>query len=117
MRAGGQISIATPNTGALCRRVFDADWVGLEAPRHLVLFTADSLLRAVADAGFDRARVVRSANKAVTSFRQSETIRSGANPFDRELELGAREWVRARLVAAAERVRPALAEELVVTAV
>ena len=35
--------IATPNLEALGHRRFGADWLGLDPPRHLVLFTHDSL--------------------------------------------------------------------------
>ena len=38
---GGEI--ATPNLEALGHRAFGRDWVGLDPPRHLVLFTTASL--------------------------------------------------------------------------
>lgn len=49
---GGAIWIETPNADALGLRRYGADWRGLEPPRHLVLFTRDSLVAAMHRAGF-----------------------------------------------------------------
>ena len=47
---GRVLWIATPNLGSRGHDLFGRDWVGLDPPRHLVLFTRSSLARAVAKA-------------------------------------------------------------------
>ena len=45
LQPGGVLWIATPNVGSIGHKVFGADWVGLDPPRHLVLFHGCSLSR------------------------------------------------------------------------
>lgn len=54
LRAGGRLVVATPNARSLSHRVFRGDWRGLEPPRHLHVFTPESLRRALQHAGFRR---------------------------------------------------------------
>jgi 2-polyprenyl-3-methyl-5-hydroxy-6-metoxy-1,4-benzoquinol methylase len=53
LKPGGQLWLETPNAAGHGLRAFGRHWRGLEAPRHLVLFTPQSLRRAVAEAGFE----------------------------------------------------------------
>ncbi|HEY0583066.1 MAG TPA: class I SAM-dependent methyltransferase, partial [Chloroflexota bacterium] len=52
LRPAGAIVIATPNTASWLHDVFGADWMALDPPRHLVLFSAASLRKTVEQAGF-----------------------------------------------------------------
>ncbi|WP_139556875.1 class I SAM-dependent methyltransferase [Methylotetracoccus oryzae] len=52
LKPGGTLWVATPNMDAQGHARFGPHWRGLEPPRHLVLFTADALLRACTEAGF-----------------------------------------------------------------
>lgn len=52
LKPGGQLWIETPNVDALGHRVFGVNWRGLEAPRHLVVFSARALSSALRRAGF-----------------------------------------------------------------
>ena len=52
LRPGGTVWVATPNVDAPGHRRFGPHWRGLEPPRHLVLFNAAALTRALAEAGF-----------------------------------------------------------------
>jgi 2-polyprenyl-3-methyl-5-hydroxy-6-metoxy-1,4-benzoquinol methylase len=49
----GLLWMATPNFSSTGLSTYGIDWVGLEAPRHLVLWTPESLVRALRSAGFD----------------------------------------------------------------
>jgi SAM-dependent methyltransferase len=49
---GGRLWLALPNRAALGLTLFGKHWRGLECPRHLALFTQDTLTRMLADAGF-----------------------------------------------------------------
>lgn len=53
---GGKIWIETPNADARGLRRFGRDWRGLEPPRHLVLFTRNSLRGALEREGFSDIR-------------------------------------------------------------
>jgi len=58
LQPGGTVWINTPNLGSRGYRIFGPNWRGLEPPRHLVLFTAASLMSALSRAGFDQIRQV-----------------------------------------------------------
>lgn len=53
LKPGGQLVIATPNANALGHRWFGRAWLGLEPPRHLVVFTPRALTEAARAAGFE----------------------------------------------------------------
>jgi 2-polyprenyl-3-methyl-5-hydroxy-6-metoxy-1,4-benzoquinol methylase len=80
LRPGGHLWVATPNLDAAGHRAFGADWLGLDPPRHLVLFDAPSLARTLASAGFTAVRVLRPTPNAGRWFRISQAIRSGPAP-------------------------------------
>ena len=52
LKPGGHFFIETPNIDALGRDVYGPNWIGLDVPRHLVIFNRRSLTRALSDAGF-----------------------------------------------------------------
>jgi 2-polyprenyl-3-methyl-5-hydroxy-6-metoxy-1,4-benzoquinol methylase len=52
LKPGGRLWLETPNVAALGHKVFGVNWRGLEAPRHLVLFSAPALKQLLQDAGF-----------------------------------------------------------------
>ena len=80
LRPGGSIWLETPNLDSLGHRFFGPDWRGLEAPRHLVLFTRDSLKHALAAAGFSTIRERARPNPCENMFRASEIIRKRLPP-------------------------------------
>lgn len=61
MAAGGVLIAVTPNIESVGHRWFNANWRGLEPPRHLHLFSPDTLQSAAQAAGFRQARVKTSA--------------------------------------------------------
>lgn len=52
LKPGGKIWLETPNFDSFVHERFKKNWRGLEAPRHLTLFTHHSLRQALVDAGF-----------------------------------------------------------------
>lgn len=54
---GGELIIGVPNAAALYRRIFGSRWAAIQAPQHLIHFTAGTLRRMVADAGFADIRI------------------------------------------------------------
>jgi SAM-dependent methyltransferase len=116
LRPGGRLWIATPNLNALGHRRFGRDWLPLDPPRHLVLFTPDSLDGLLRRAGFEPEPAPLTAPHAWTAFRQSAALRDG-RPFEEGPAGGARR-LRA-LAAVADRIAardPGRAEELVAIA-
>jgi len=80
LRPGGVVWVATPNLAAEGHRRYGADWVHLDPPRHLVLFEASSLQRALADAGFVDVEIRRPTPNATPAFAISEAVRAGVVP-------------------------------------
>ncbi len=52
LKPGGWIWVDTPNMDALGHAEYGPHWVGVDAPRHLILFTPASLTEALNRAGF-----------------------------------------------------------------
>ncbi|HEV2319991.1 MAG TPA: class I SAM-dependent methyltransferase [Verrucomicrobiae bacterium] len=71
LKPGGQIVIATPNFDAYGRSHFGPYWVGLDPPRHLVLFTEDSLINLLSNLGFEVSAVQRSPQRMKELFRKN----------------------------------------------
>lgn len=77
LRPGGLIDIATPNPEGLSSKTFGADWFGLDAPRHVLLYgpnVAADMLRAC---GFHDVRVIP---KPVTKDYLRSCQRAGRMP-------------------------------------
>jgi SAM-dependent methyltransferase len=74
LRPGGLLWIATPNLEALGHRHFGRDWLGLDPPRHLVLFTRASLERLLRSTGFEPLRPPPASPLAWHMFSQSAAI-------------------------------------------
>jgi 2-polyprenyl-3-methyl-5-hydroxy-6-metoxy-1,4-benzoquinol methylase len=54
LKPGGLLWLDTPNLSSYGARRFGSNWRGLEPPRHLVLFTPQSMINALEKIGFQR---------------------------------------------------------------
>lgn len=108
LRPGGRLWIGTPNLASVGSRLFRSGWRALEPPRHLVLFTPDSLAFALRRAGFSEVRLVRARASAAWHF--DESARLAGITHRRPLR------VAARALNAATYFRPGLADEMTVVA-
>jgi 2-polyprenyl-3-methyl-5-hydroxy-6-metoxy-1,4-benzoquinol methylase len=52
LKPGGKLVLFTPNASSLSHRVFKNDWRGLEPPRHLHVFSTESMRPLLERAGF-----------------------------------------------------------------
>jgi len=82
LKTGGRLVILTPNIASLGHRWFGDHWRGLEPPRHLFLFSAESLRRVVEDAGFHVLDCRKNAIAADSIWRLSAADKHGLNVHD-----------------------------------
>jgi 2-polyprenyl-3-methyl-5-hydroxy-6-metoxy-1,4-benzoquinol methylase len=117
LKPGGWIKVTTPNFGSWGHQKFGSDWLPLDPPRHLVLFTDNSLRQALVACGFAVSRPPYPSLKARELFKQSAVMRRGGELQARRLKLPPPirlnvEWL-AWQANRATRKNPALSEELV----
>lgn len=115
LKPAGVLQVITPNASSWGRRVYARDWLGLDPPRHLVVFTPRAITLALRVAGFQAIRFHRSYRDPAWYFGASESLRRGRPWTERgdprplaRLVLGLSELSGGAL--------PRLGEELVVTA-
>ncbi len=117
LQPGGTVWIATPNLDSNGHEVFGAEWVGLDPPRHLVLFTAPSLISTLSQAGFVEIRQVRSSFVTQWYFTSSYRIGRNEDPFPTN---GARlpQWLKLKAAIADWQalLHPKSAEEIIIMA-
>jgi 2-polyprenyl-3-methyl-5-hydroxy-6-metoxy-1,4-benzoquinol methylase len=108
LRPGGVLWLATPNLSSAGHARFGPQWLGLDPPRHLVVFTRSALERAVLEAGFE---IVARPTASFTSwiYGRSARLASDGRP-------SAAARLRTQLSDATALVRPARAEELLLVA-
>lgn len=82
LKPGGLLWVETPNAASLGLRLLAQHWRGLEAPRHLVLFTPAALRLALRVAGFDHCESPRTPSVRRWVFQRSLAIRAGRRPDD-----------------------------------
>ena len=116
LRPGGLLWIATPNLEALGVRRFGRDWLGLDPPRHLVLFTRTSLERLVREVGLDPLPAPPASPHALQMFSQSAAIGEGRLPDEGPTAGVRRLRILASIANAISLREPRHAEELVMIA-
>lgn len=111
LRPGGRVWVATPNIDSLGHKRFGQGWIGLEPPRHLVIFSPEALPRLLVKAGFSDVSLVDSYMSLGWAYEWSNRIRAkhGQAQFP-ESEI--RRWVEEDSFAPMRR-----AEELVAIAI
>ena len=80
LKPGGFVWIETPNIGSEGYRLFGGDWRGLEPPRHLVLFSFESLCSSLSAAGFTDIETQPYRPLCANIFRASLAISNGDDP-------------------------------------
>jgi len=64
LKKRGKLVIATPNAKSLGQKIFGADWRGYDIPRHMFIFSQDSLLDCIRKAGLKPAKSMTIATSA-----------------------------------------------------
>jgi 2-polyprenyl-3-methyl-5-hydroxy-6-metoxy-1,4-benzoquinol methylase len=115
LKARGVLWIATPSLDSEAHRAFGRDWIGLEPPRHAVVYTASALARLLASTGFEVVSV-RPSRQARWSFRLSDALAHGLSPFENAPPLSRRLALRAAVADLKALRRPEQADVVVVIA-
>lgn len=82
LKPGGRLWIETPNVDARGHRFFGVNWRGLEAPRHLALFSAQALRSALRQSGFTATQVMATPSARMWTFARSLALATGKGPDD-----------------------------------
>ncbi len=91
LKPGGALWLETPNLDSLGHRFYGRNWRDLDPPRHLVLFTWGSLVKALEAVGFARIDPQPYRPLCCHIFAASEAITRGCDPHrDARLSLGGR---------------------------
>lgn len=113
----GRVVFVTPNVNSLGHRIFKHHWRGLEPPRHLQLFTAQSIATMALRAGFEHCETRFSMRDANHLFQASANLASrGSHRHGEKATLWRRFWTRALqwLEFGLMKFKPSLGEELIV---
>lgn len=123
LEPGGRVWIATPNLDGYGRRRFAKDWLALDPPRHLVLFTHDSLTAACHRAGFVNVVVRRT---LLSDYATSSALAAGRDPWEHvdlntglaqgKLALTPAQRMEAAFAALLPLLVPNLSDEIILTA-
>lgn len=119
LKPEGVLWIATPNLDSIGHLVYGCDWIGLDAPRHLVLFTPSALINALKLAGFGEVSSPKITSAARWYFRASAAVSSGRDPIRSRSPHG---WEGLRLHNNARRANlmtrsnPSVGEEIILLA-
>src|SRR6266436_2843662 len=118
LQPGGSIWIGTPNLSSTGHKVFGADWRGLEPPRHLVLFTATTLISMLFRAGFDQIRQVRGPFVGQWYFTSSHRMARAEDPFPTTYGSRLPRWLKLKATIADWQalLEPRSAEEIIIMA-
>jgi len=82
LKPGGFIWLETPNLNAQGHQLYGENWRGLETPRHLVLFTHDSIKTALEQSGFTGIEWQPYRPLCKSLFNASVAIENGDDPYN-----------------------------------
>ncbi len=83
LKPGGVIFVDTPNIDSQGAALWGKNWRGLEAPRHLVLFSLAGLVGLLQGAGFANVETKRRTAVRKPIYLASMRMRSGQSPYAR----------------------------------
>lgn len=83
LKRGGKLVLFTPNSSSLSHQLFKQNWRGLEPPRHLHIFSMQSMRLLLERAGFKKSLIKPQVAKSV--IYESVLLRRGRNgPFSKQ---------------------------------
>jgi SAM-dependent methyltransferase len=82
LKPGGWLWLETPNLNAQGHALYRENWIGLDTPRHLVVFTERSLLRLLQEVGFARIERLPYCPLCERVFGMCRALAIGASPHN-----------------------------------
>lgn len=85
LKSAGCVWVETPNLNAYGHEMFGENWRDLDPPRHLTLFSFESLILLLQATGFTKIKVIKAklpAELVETIFSSSEKIKAGEKILD-----------------------------------
>jgi 2-polyprenyl-3-methyl-5-hydroxy-6-metoxy-1,4-benzoquinol methylase len=117
LRPGGILWVATPNLNSMGYYIFRENWIGLDPPRHLLLFTKTSLTRIVENAGFIILSTPPATLMTEWFYQVSQAIYQGVvHPLSEPPVLNKKWKLRAYIAKLQSLLYPELSEELIMIA-
>ncbi len=114
LKPGGSVWIETPNIKSLGHDHFGRHWRGLEPPRHLVIFSTQSLTGLLRETGFNTIRMRTRHDSYRLMSERSREIGKDPIPADRYSKL--LNWLSGLFATLNSYVRPEKAEFITLTA-
>ena len=89
LKPDGSLWLETPNINSTGHVLYGKHWRGLEIPRHLVVFTMDSLKKLLIELGFSQVKLKPHVPLCKPLFEASSAISNGKDPYnsDKILEI------------------------------
>jgi 2-polyprenyl-3-methyl-5-hydroxy-6-metoxy-1,4-benzoquinol methylase len=85
LKPGGRLWLDTPNINSFGYAHYRENWLGVDSPRHLVIFGWESMRLALKKSGFISLKYFDQSRSAMSLFPLSEQVKSsdlnGTNPF------------------------------------
>jgi 2-polyprenyl-3-methyl-5-hydroxy-6-metoxy-1,4-benzoquinol methylase len=78
LKPGGSLVVVTPNIKSAGHRICGASWFHLDPPRHLRIFTANSLTALIQRAGFRSIKIGTTIRGAAHAYAASRSVRQTA---------------------------------------
>lgn len=75
LKPGGWLVMATPNTGSLGHARFGRDWLGLDAPRHLIIFNPRAMTSLVERCGMKPRTIATKSRQAALVWLVGRRLR------------------------------------------
>jgi 2-polyprenyl-3-methyl-5-hydroxy-6-metoxy-1,4-benzoquinol methylase len=96
LKPTGRLALVTPNINSAGHRIYGSSWFHLDPPRHLRIFTVDSLTTLLQKAGFHKAKIGTTIRDAGTAYVASRSVqRTGRYEMGSRQPWSARFWGKA----------------------
>lgn len=84
LKPGGVLYLDTPNIESHGHRRFGRNWLHLDPPRHLVIFSRKSLNHLLCQTGFSNVEYIDRPNVSAASYIASSRLERGLYPFEKD---------------------------------
>lgn len=116
LKPGGKVVVSTPNTQSLCHNKFKENWRGLEPPRHIHLFSPQTIVNMVKKSGFYKFKVFTNCRGVRYIYRTSSLMQQNRDPNENDILLKVMARLFSFLECALIKIRVECGEELIIIA-